>query len=428
MTSHSQLDDRKGRSPIPRPELQRSQSDLPIAGPKSSPKPAITPCITAMDLTSEQIKRNYSHDDLQKWDRARSPLPPLCPMKGIGRYRTAVAADPRWRTEHFRKQISGLDGLENMVSELDMTDVNGLSCEEWQALAGAGPRRDSGISSNSTCTTSSVGVQDPVIDPHSGARVSRGFSPSASSSNRSSFNAHSRKGSTLSMANGQKTVEAQLIPKSPPRQKFALAAERRISGPLSTINELQSNISSINDVPKKMEKPCDFSDRGDPDSAVASDIDEEEWTDENEPSRVSAITQMLKEGRKLETQPGLTRTRTTSSDKKRGRGSTTSIDRSRTIRANTTNPRRKKSRGQQVSHQRMKSDEKKLDNTVASPPSTESALNGTELFLHIRTSARQVDNNGHQDYGSANEHTLVADEHDFWPHVQRSQEATTLRS
>lgn len=422
----------------PRPELQRSHSELPIKVAAAVPKPSFPPCITAFDLSADDIKRNYSVNDLQTWDKAKFPLPPLNTMVGLGRYRTAAAADPEWRAEYVRKQLNGLDGLQSMVAELDMTGINGMTAEEWQVLTGPSSRRGSAISSNSTRTTaSSAGTQDPVIDPQSGARIARGFSLTGSSSARSSFNVHSRKGSTLSMMS-KPDEGKEVVLGSPLRaQSAAGSEERRVSGNLSTINEVQLNIGLIPDITKKLPRPCEFTDKGDPDSAVASDVEDDDdaaWTDEVESARVSAITQILKEGKKPEPLPGLSKVRTSSSDKKR-RKSSNLVDRSKTIRAPPGPPGQRRSSKHynlHALHKRAKSDEKQTEPAPLMLPTPESA-DSPGLVMQVKRPAALIvrDRKKHSEElarpVSTNDGTLLAENQlEFSPRAPRKRAPTAV--
>lgn len=397
------------------------------------------PCITAIDLSSDDIKRNYSMNDLQKWDKAKFPLPPLNAMSGIGRYRTSVTADPEWRAEHFRKQLSGLDGLQKIVAELDMTEINGMSTQEWQALTGPSSRRGSAISSNSTRTTaSSTGGQDATIDPRSGARVSRGFSPSASPSARSSFNIHSRKGSTLSIMSKPEEIQAVACEEKLLKQSPVSLNDRRGSGPLSTINEVQSNLGTIPDLAKKLPRPCEFTDTGDPESAVASDVDDDDddaaWTDEAESARVSAITQLLKEGKKPEPLPGLTKIRTNSSDKKRRKSTTSLLERTKTVRAAGGLARQRRSSKRynlNAMHQRVKSDDKQTEVAAMVLPTPESADN-PPLVMQIKNPTASNKKEGKKQYDefvkpvATNDGTLLAEQQlEFSPRAPRRKRAPT---
>jgi len=416
--------------------LQRSQSEIPILKAKpqlEGSKPEFTPCITAMDLTTEQIKRNYSVDDLQKWDKSRYPLPPLGAMKGNFRYRHSAAADPEWRTQYFKKQVYGLDGVNSMLTGLDMKDTTGMSNVEWQILTGAAPRQDSAASSVSTRTTSTASLGDSAADSQLGGRVFRGFSPSRSSSTRSSF--HSRKNSSLPIMNLPPDADSPLSQKSLRRQSIGPPSERRASGPLSTINEVQTTTTVTNTILNKLAKPCEFADNGDPDSAVASEDEEQAWSDvaDTQPARVSTITQMLKEGKKPEPQLSLTRVRTTSSDKKRGRGSTTSIDRSKTIRQSRAHSGRRQSKTKHTAHERVFSDEKKRDGKedIAKLPSSEMFEEDVyELTMHIPKPAKELKGQ-RPEYAvgkaTTDDSTLVAENQlEYQPRAPRNRSTTAL--
>ena len=355
-------------------------------------------------------------------------------MTGFGRYRTAIAADPQWRTEYLKRQASSFDGLAGMVAELDMSTMTGVPDEEWQQLAGAGARRDSAISSSSTGTASSSVLHESSIDPQSGVRIARGFSPPSASSTRSSF--HSRKGSNLSIVSKATDVDPTLFQKPLQRQSTVHNGERRPSVPLFTISESQSNAT---ETLKKPERPCDFTDKGDPDSAVASDVDdgeEDAWSDEVEPERVSVIAQMLKDGKKPEPTFGLTRVRTTSNDKKRGRGSTTSIDRSKTVKALHTQVRRRKtSKNQFTTDHKTKSDEKKAELRMPELPTPESYEDGTELVMQLRKPSKEVATNDKKQNtaikqtptNTTDDHTIKAENQlEFLPRAPRNRSGTAV--
>lgn len=314
-----------------------------------------------MRLTPDQIQKTYSSDDFGKWDPSKDPLPPLNTMSGFGRYRVAVNADPQWRLQHMRRQVKDIEHLQGMTANLDMEAVTGLSNEDWQAFTGSGSRRGSTVSSLGTKTDSSTSPFEP------GRRVTLGFSPSGSSSRSSQIGyTHLRKGSSLSTMNLPDETGSPPTA-NPLKRTSTMLSERRGSANLSTIEELHATTAMVTEGRCKIERPCEFADKGDPDSAVASDAeDDEAWTDvaETQPSQVSAITQMLKEG-KIQQQPqtALTRVRTSSSDKKRRRGSTANLDRSRTIRAPRPDPTRRQSKSKSM-HEKGTSDSKKSNESA----------------------------------------------------------------
>lgn len=365
------------------------------------------------------MKRNYSHDDLQKWDRKKMPMPPLTPMTGIGRYRHSISADPAWKVEHFRKQQSGLYGLEAMVSSCgsDLTGDTSVSSEEWQQISNS-TRRDSAISSTSTRTTSSTGLAD-LSRTQSAPRLTRGFSPPTTPF-RGSFGMHSRKGSNLSFVCRPEDLETAAAQNSAP--------ERRSSNPLATIKELHSTQVSTDKL-KKVERPCDFT--GDPESAVASDADEEDdsaWTDEPESARPSALSQMVKDGKKVDLRPALEKPRTMSDDKKRARGSTTALDRSRTVRgAQSQTRRRKSSKHAQIPLQRTKSEEKKPEKVIVALPSPESTSDDSPVVLQMHKPAKGATRK-HVDSTHTKDGTLLAEnEKEYLPRAPRNRSATVLR-
>lgn len=402
-----------------------------------------------MELNPEQIKRNYSIDDLHSWDKRQNPLPPLPTMTGLFRYRTATTADPQWRHEYFRKQVHGVD---HMVSQLDMSDMTGMTKEEWAAVTSFSvPRRGSAVSSRSqsTRTTASCETPEPCIDPQTGTRIARGFSPSPASSTRSSFKdgmAHSRKGSTLSMTSFPTDLE-NAFERAPQLPAPFTPQERRASNPLSTIAELQSNFTEF--AAKKIEKPCEFTSKGHPESAVASDVEDDEdgaWTDvfEKQSHKVSAITQMIKDGKNADDQMGLTKVRTNSSERRRGRNSTTSLNRTNTVRNIRPQPqRRRSSRTKGIAHERIKSSEKKDQGHVhfKLPVPQNDGSESTLVYLgsedeHHRIGAKNEkpttsvgirgEDTSPFEPPMATDSTLVEKARGSLPRVQRNRSATAL--
>lgn len=312
------------------------------------PQTDFPPDITTMDLNADQKLRNYSCDDLLKWDKSKFPLPPLNQMSGFGRYRRSVNADPEWIYKNMQKQIKDLQGLP--LGQLDMGHMSGISDESWRAFNDPWRRRDSVISTISTATDSSASHLDP------GKRLSRGFSPSASSTKSShTSHTHVRQGSNLSTMNLPEDVDSTLPPLALKRTS-TLLSERRTSGsPLTTIEEMQTVDIPASEMRRKIERPCHFTVSGDPDSAVASDAeDEDAWTDviSAVPSKVSVIAQMLKEEKKpealppLQCQTSLARVRTTSCDKKKANGSAIPLHRNKTIRGSKPALQRRQSKTQ----------------------------------------------------------------------------------
>lgn len=359
---------------------------MPLESPDLCPKQQFTPCITAMDLTTDQMKRNYSSDDLLRWDRVKNPLPPMAPMRGYGRYRTAECADPEWRLQYFKRQVKGIERLEGMTANLDMQEMTGMSPEEWQVLTGSGPRTASTISTQSLQTTPSASNFE------AGTCITRGFSQSSSSRGSQSGLTHERKSSTLSTMNIPSAIDSPSV-YAPLRRTTTLLSEGRSSGPLSTIEELQSNMMMTTEVRVKIEVPCEFSD-GDPENAVVSDVDDDEgWADvaDTNPSKKSAITQIFKEDKKVEPPPhiqwGLARVRTSSNDKKRNRATTAALDRSKTIRATKPDLKRKQSKTKK--HERGRS-EAKIDIKKSAQQVAESAdTSSSGLEIHVANPIRE---------------------------------------
>lgn len=342
--------------------LRRSQSDGPVQSPSIYPQQTAPPCITAYDMNNDDIRRNISSDTLTTWDKAKNPVIPVAQMVGFGRYRRAAGASPEFVKTLLKKQTSELEHLDTMVANLDMSDIIASPNSEYHAATSEGYRRNSGISMRSTASDASrrsraAAANTEYVD--SATRVIRGFCPPPV--DRSPRNMmHTRKGSNLSIMS--LPSDAEYSPTEIPLKRTStLLNERRDSVPLTTINEVQTEPRT------KVQRACVFPNHGNQDSAVASDDEDyEEWVDvsETKSARVSNMTKMFKEGKGVDIQPqpqpptGLTRVRTTSNDKKRGRGSTVTLDRNRTIRATRPDLKRRNSKNK-AGHERVKSDEKK---------------------------------------------------------------------
>ena len=81
------------------PPLERSQSTS--SSNDICRTPDGPPDITARDLSPEELKRNYSFDNV--WDQKTQPLVPMDEMVGLGRHRRSKNAPVEWQVEHLEK-------------------------------------------------------------------------------------------------------------------------------------------------------------------------------------------------------------------------------------------------------------------------------------------------------------------------------------
>lgn len=290
------------RSPRKRPalELHRSLSAQYTKGPPKSAVPQMPPCITAYTLDSEQLKTNYSGDNA--WDMSKAKLPPVARTQGFGRYTTAVDASPAWRVKHLSERVLNLGP--NLGTPLNVAELCGINQDEWceveQEL-----RRHNTSSSTDADSVSSYASSTTSIDPQTGTKIARGFLPGAVSN---------------------------------------LSSTCRETTTLDSIEELQP----CRVHKKKVEKPCEFAQVVNSESAIASDAsDDEDWADLPSMrviSRISSLSQMLEEQKRADSECALQRTSTNSSTTSKRSDSSSSISRgmirNRTVKSLRSSTRR----------------------------------------------------------------------------------------
>lgn len=318
-------------------ELQRSASAEAVTSSSKTVTPQLPPCITAYKLDSEQIKKNYSSDNV--WDRSMSKLPPVSRTQGFGKYTTAVDADPSWRARHLSRRVMNLGP--NLGTPMNIADLCGIDQDEWDQVQQELRRYNT--SSSTSADSASSRTSSTSIDPQSGARIVRGFAPAPLSSpvslspRKDVFTDLPRTPST-----GRPFVHTRLKSYGAihgssvlDQNRSDVTLQRRSSTPLDCIEELQ--MCHIHG--KKVEQPCQFSQDDDTDSAIASETsDDDEWADVSPMRRVckiSAITRMLNEQRGADAEYDLQRVRTNSSSASKMSDSSTrrGLIRSRTVRS-----------------------------------------------------------------------------------------------
>lgn len=287
-----------------RPRSKGSQSDGP--GPTNSPhqrcasscepltttvfkSPTGPPDITAMDLTPDDLKRNYSTDNI--WNPQIQPLPPMPQMSGFGRYRHSVEADPQWRLERLDKNLRDLRGTG--VFDLDAGPPVGLDRVTWDQYKDHHSRATSFTSSESSDSDGATAAATHYLDKD-GTRISRGFHPSAASSANSSYKdglgSYRRDNSLCPPLMAGRAPEGDLrfgrkgtrpLPLTQSGQRSSRHASASSIPALTAINEIYDE---GRDVIRKYEGPCEVHETGNTESALASDDEEEEgedhgWTD-----------------------------------------------------------------------------------------------------------------------------------------------------
>ena len=244
------------------------------------------PDITAMDMTPDDLKRNYSTDNI--WNPQIQPLPPMPQMSGFGRYRHSVEADAQWRLERLDKNLRDLrgTGVIDFVAEPPV----GLDKATWDQYKDQHYRAISFTSSESSDSDGALAGANHYLDKD-GTRISRGFHPSSASSANSSYkdgNGSFRRDST----------PGPLLPAGrAPEGDWRLVRRGNRTLPLIQSTQRSSRHASATSIPaltainevydegrvaiRKYEGPCEIHENGNTESALASD-DEDEDEDEDE--------------------------------------------------------------------------------------------------------------------------------------------------
>jgi len=315
------------------PHFERSASSPLLPAITSFKSPCSPPDITARDLTRDELKRNYSQNNV--WNIDEQPLPPMPQMRGFGRYRRSVDAPVEWQMEHLDRHFSDVKGL--IVNHLGDNPPAGLDQHSWRMYRAHHSRTNSAASSRSSDRDRPNTVAEEYFDIKTGTRVSRGFCASTTSSANSSFkegSSHYRRDSnlsSLSMTSPNSDIDQKYTCRTSRSAQFGRRVSQQGSSVsmigLAAIQETQeTGLQPI----RKLEKPCVFDDVGNTESAVASDDDEDnelDWTDMLE---VGGATQTSNLAKQLErtsisktgsnTRPSLIRQRTTSDEKNGSRG------------------------------------------------------------------------------------------------------------
>jgi hypothetical protein len=316
-----------------RPPLERSQSDLCTSESKQSTVRSAhrTPRSVAGNSAGDQIRRNDSSNDFTT-KYTYHDIAPLPELRGFGKHRMAVDADPDHQMIHLQRTMSDL--TDQMVNQLGNFDDSGISPECWSQYQKL--RTESAASSASSRSNSASTLPRQYVDPKRGCTVVRGFTPSIISSTSSSTedegSSQYRKDSSLSMTSLSSDGEPRNRRRKS-RQASLPISDKSATSPLTTITE---NPDVPCKSPRKMERACQFNADGNTDSAVASDCsDEGAWMPEIKAiEKNSQLTKQIDRNKKPSdyAQP-VTRTRTQSTEEPKPRvANKPAIDRSRTVK------------------------------------------------------------------------------------------------
>jgi hypothetical protein len=255
-------------------------------------------------------------------------------MSGFGRYRRSVDAPPEWQLEHLERHLYDVKGL--LVNHLGDDPPAGLDPQSWRMYRAHHSRAGSAASSRSSDMGRPHTLAEEYLDLKTGTRISRGFCASTTSSANSSFkegSGHYRRDSTLSsvsMTSPTSDVDQKYV-----RRPSRPASFRRVSqqGSTTSMIGLAAILETQETGPhpiRKYEKPCEFDDLGNTESAVASDDDEDnefDWADMLEVGGAIEPSNLAKQLERKSiskagsnARPMLIRQRTTSDEKNSSRG------------------------------------------------------------------------------------------------------------
>ena len=278
-----------------RPALDRSQSDVGTNNAKPLDDNIIGSSVFAGGITEAQKKRNYSYDNVWDADNRADSATLLPPMVGMGKYRRSQDADEDFQVDMLRKSFVNLPAA--AASALQDSDVAGFDpaiISQYQEQ-----RRQSDASARSGSSSRS---QVHCLDPRDGAVVVRGFggTPIGFRSSGESDTSSRRKDSDTSMTSVSSQGVSDQRQRRKSRQRSMPVSEGSTLSQLSTISEAPDTLSKPQ---RKIEKPLKFDIDGDPDSALASDVSEDEsegdWgTIPNSPAK-GGLSKMVQQAEEL---------------------------------------------------------------------------------------------------------------------------------
>lgn len=219
-------------------------------------------------VTEAQKKRHYSFDNVCDADSLVDSATLLPPMVGMGKYRRSQDADAEFQLEMLHKSFVNLPtGAVRALEDSDVAGFDPAILSQYQEQ-----RRKSDASARSGSSSHS---QVHCLDPRDGAVVVRGFdgTPISFRSSRESDASNRLKDSNTSMTSVSSQGVSDQRQHRKSRQRSMPVSEGSTLSQLSTISEAPDTVSKAQ---RKIERPLKFGIDGDPDSALASDVSEEE--------------------------------------------------------------------------------------------------------------------------------------------------------
>ena len=230
--------------------------------------PTGAPDITANDLTPEQLARTYSTDHL--WDIKLQPLPPLPLMRGLGAHRHAVNAPIEWQRQRLEKRHNFLPSqLIDHAIGLDL----GYDAAAVSQYRNSSLRSESFASSKSSFSDYTDSPVEESICPKTGTRFQRGFIPSGPQSMTSSYSSPRLPKASLFNSSSGSRGESELTRSGVTR---------------SFMNQTDRTTKTLRLMPefKKVERPCEFKNDDNAESAFISDDEEDSGSWESLPPSI----------------------------------------------------------------------------------------------------------------------------------------------
>jgi hypothetical protein len=268
-------------------------------------------------LTSEELKKTYSSDNV--WNSETQPLPPLPQLTGFGRYRCSTNAPKEWQLERAEKDLFNIASL--VVNHLGDCPPAGMAPEIWKDYKIQQDKAYSTTRRRQTGCGYKCVVQTQYVAPKTGTKVTHGFAaatatisppPSAASSFKDGSCLHKRDSNESSNTSPSKGSDYDCFGPShhSSRSSFGFVHPRNRSmsptkeaqeyftnmpGPRTRNFAMRRGYIANNDShlwvtdeefanlpprqpnlpPRKIAKPCEFSDDTNNDDAWITDDDEE---------------------------------------------------------------------------------------------------------------------------------------------------------
>jgi hypothetical protein len=273
----------------PKPFIQLEPTPEPTPPVKENPKALIDipPDASAIDLTDADIRRVCSSSKLVDPGWADN-MPAMPEYEGHGRYRLARNVTDERRLECFRKHNASFTDF--MLEQVRELDIPGVKPAVRDAFMDEKRRKEEAFKNRFDGTKQAEYIDTQNVDFRRGSLVTRGFSSSTLGSSCSSSALSSRrKSSSQSSALAENNTRATSRQSSNDQNNLS-----------TSLHKIDDTVAVANFNRSKIEKPCEFNGKGDPDSAVASDDDDDEWSDAPSVPAIhtSALSESLKHAQK----------------------------------------------------------------------------------------------------------------------------------